>query len=603
PDYQLQLEWVYGYRGIDCHSNLFATKAGELVYFAGCIAVVYSAETKTQKHYCEHTAEIKSLALHPNKEIVATGQGEKSGEVMRQAHIRVWHTLTLQTLHVVGKKTFMSPIICLDFSQSLNHLVSIENNMNHVMCVWNFRTGKRVAKCNTTHHHQATKIICVRFALKNPNILVTGGKNHLTWWEIKEEKGRIEETMKADYQRNIQPKYVTCMHYSSKEDLITGDSNGTVYVWPKEGNTISYLIKHAHDAPVMSVYLQEDMMITSARDDNVFAWSWGKNVKYLGSLKIPTSEGGVCQTAVIGNILYMGTLHGSILQTEILTGHSNAIQAVTVGIKPTDGKNHLFLTAGFDGAMHVFDALEKKCLVRHYFQKTVIRCIDICPPKNLIALSTKNCEVIVLHISMQGNPCTVREEASPLHLRFSPCGNKLALACTNNIIYVVQLRLTDGQKEMHIARILKGHTSKVTGLDWSAHKVIDRHYILRSSSGTGEYMVWNTESGQQVQNSLFLKTSTWISETCTTGFEKKGRLVTECKNLSSFFFSKYNLILAVGTESGKILMFRHPCLTSRAECNTYGFGNGTAALRFIAGGERLVMAGGTDCLLTQWKLT
>nr|XP_014340286.1 PREDICTED: echinoderm microtubule-associated protein-like 4 [Latimeria chalumnae] len=140
PDYQLQLEWVYGYRGIDCHSNLFATKAGELVYFAGCIAVVYSAETKTQKHYCEHTAEIKSLALHPNKEIVATGQGEKSGEVMRQAHIRVWHTLTLQTLHVVGKKTFMSPIICLDFSQSLNHLVSIENNMNHVMCVWNFRT-------------------------------------------------------------------------------------------------------------------------------------------------------------------------------------------------------------------------------------------------------------------------------------------------------------------------------------------------------------------------------------------------------------------------------------------------------------------------------
>nr|XP_005989679.1 PREDICTED: 77 kDa echinoderm microtubule-associated protein-like [Latimeria chalumnae] len=326
----------------------------------------------------------------------------------------------------------------------------------------------------------------------------------------------------------------------------------------------------------------------------------------------------------------MGTLHGSILQTEILStppyfsgsilcnkiitaGHSNAIQAVTVGIKPTDGKNHLFLTAGFDGAMHVFDALEKKCLVRHYFQKTVIRCIDICPPKNLIALSTKNCEVIVLHISMQGNPCTVREEmrmstqmqASPLHLRFSPCGNKLALACTNNIIYVVQLRLTDGQKEMHIARILKGHTSKVTGLDWSAHKVIDRHYILRSSSGTGEYMVWNTESGQQVQNSLFLKTSTWISETCTTGFEKKGLLhclpkdeVAACVDVTSTF-----CCLAVGTESGKILMFRHPCLTSRAECNTYGFGNGTAALRFIAGGERLVMAGGTDCLLTQWKLT
>ena len=38
-----------------------------------------------------------------------------------------------------------------------------------------------------------------------------------------------------------------CLAFSDKGDIITGDSNGSIYVWEKEGNKISSCIKHAHD--------------------------------------------------------------------------------------------------------------------------------------------------------------------------------------------------------------------------------------------------------------------------------------------------------------------------------------------------------------------
>jgi hypothetical protein len=37
------------------------------------------------------------------------------------------------------------------------------------------------------------------------------------------------------------------MTHNERGDLLTGDSNGTVYVWGDGGNRITNFIKHAHD--------------------------------------------------------------------------------------------------------------------------------------------------------------------------------------------------------------------------------------------------------------------------------------------------------------------------------------------------------------------
>lgn len=74
PSKKLKLGWVYGYRGKDCRSNLYQLPTGEMAYFVAAVVVLYNVDEQSQRHYIGHTDDIKSLAIHPNKLLVATGQ-------------------------------------------------------------------------------------------------------------------------------------------------------------------------------------------------------------------------------------------------------------------------------------------------------------------------------------------------------------------------------------------------------------------------------------------------------------------------------------------------------------------------------------------------
>lgn len=74
PGKKLKLDWVYGYRGKDCRSNLYQLPTGEMAYFVAAAVVLYNVDEQSQRHYVGHTDDIKSLAIHPNKLLVATGQ-------------------------------------------------------------------------------------------------------------------------------------------------------------------------------------------------------------------------------------------------------------------------------------------------------------------------------------------------------------------------------------------------------------------------------------------------------------------------------------------------------------------------------------------------
>ena len=51
-------------------------------------------------------------------------------------------------------------------------------------------------------------------------------------------------------QSYLRAKYVSAILHTERGDLITGDSNGTVYVWGRGGNNITNLVKHAHQVTV-----------------------------------------------------------------------------------------------------------------------------------------------------------------------------------------------------------------------------------------------------------------------------------------------------------------------------------------------------------------
>jgi microtubule-associated protein-like 6 len=75
PEHALELEFVYGFEGKEnLTRNMFYTCNGEVVYYAAAVGVVYNKQQHTQRHFLMHDDDIKSLAINPTKDIVATGQ-------------------------------------------------------------------------------------------------------------------------------------------------------------------------------------------------------------------------------------------------------------------------------------------------------------------------------------------------------------------------------------------------------------------------------------------------------------------------------------------------------------------------------------------------
>lgn len=94
PKEKLLLDWVFGYRGQDVSKNLWCIEAtGELLFFVGSMGVLYDKVVENQRVYQEHSEDIMCMDLHPNKELVVSGQ--KSGTTAEtRAHFRfAWKTI------------------------------------------------------------------------------------------------------------------------------------------------------------------------------------------------------------------------------------------------------------------------------------------------------------------------------------------------------------------------------------------------------------------------------------------------------------------------------------------------------------------------------
>ncbi|KAK6051930.1 HELP domain protein, partial [Cooperia oncophora] len=139
-----RIEWAYGYRGKDVRNNVHYLPTGELVYFSGSVVVMHNIKEHYQRHYTGHTSDVKCICIHPSRVLVASGQTtchrrDRRPEFDRrdtvvtpldieneldhnhtEAHIRIWDSITLATLHVIGgsKAMFEKAIAALAFSST-----------------------------------------------------------------------------------------------------------------------------------------------------------------------------------------------------------------------------------------------------------------------------------------------------------------------------------------------------------------------------------------------------------------------------------------------------------------------------------------------------
>ncbi|XP_064149901.1 echinoderm microtubule-associated protein-like 2 isoform X2 [Loxodonta africana] len=598
PACRLKLDWVYGYRGRDCRANLYLLPTGEIVYFVASVAVLYSVEEQRQRHYLGHNDDIKCMAVHPDMVTIATGQvagTTKEGKPL-PPHVRIWDSVSLSTLHVLGLGVFDRAVCCVGFSKSNGGslLCAVDESNDHVLSVWDWAKEVKVvdAKCSNE------AVLVATFHPIDPTMLITCGKSHIYFWSL--EGGSLTKRQGL-FEKQEKPKYVLCVTFLEGGDVITGDSGGNLYVWGKGGNRITQAVLGAHDGGVFGLCALRDGTLVSGggRDRRVVLW--GSDYSKLQEMEVPEDFGPVRIVAEgRGDMLYVGTTRNSILQGSIHTGFSLLVQGHVEELwgLATHPSRAQFVTCGQDKLVHLWSV--------ESHQPLWSRCIEdpACsagfhPSGSVLAvgtvtgrwllLDTETHDLVAIHTD--GN-----EQISVVS--FSPDGAYLAVGSHDNLVYVY----TVDQGGRKVSRLGKcsGHSSFITHLDWAQDSS-----CFVTNSGDYEILYWDSATCKQITSADAVRNVEWATATCVLGFGVFGIWSegADGTDINAVARSHNGKLLASADDFGKVHLFSYPCCQPRALSHKYGgHSSHVTNVAFLWDDSVALTTGGKDTSVLQWRV-
>ncbi|TSN67131.1 Echinoderm microtubule-associated protein-like 1 [Bagarius yarrelli] len=549
PPKKLKLDWVYGYRGRDCRSNLYLLPTGETVYFIASVVVLYNVDEQLQRHYTGHSDDIKCLAVHPDKITIATGQvaGTSLDGKQLAPHVRVWDSVSLNTLHVFGTGFFDRAVVCLSFSKSNggSWLCVVDDSNDHVLSVWDWQQEERLA-------------------------------------EVKKQE---------------KPKFVLCVTFSENGDAITGDSSGNILVWGKGSNRISLAILGAHESSVFALCMLRDGTLISGGKDRKLT-TWDRNYQKIHMVEVPDVFGpirtiaeGKGETILIGttkNYILLGNLNGEF--TPITQGHTDELWGLAVHPKKLQ-----FLTCGHDKLVSLWDSTSHQPLWTKTLEDAA-QSAGFHPSGAIVAIGTQTGRWLVLNTETKDLVTVHTDGNEQLSvMRFAPDGNFLAIGSHDNYIYIYSVA-ENGRKYSRVGKC-SGHSSFITHLDWS----IDSQYLV-SNSGDYEILYWIPSVCKQVVSMETIRDIQWATFTCTLGFHVFGLWPdgSDGTDINAVCSANDKRLLATGDDFGKVRLFTFPCSQSRAPSHVYGgHSSHVTNVNFLFDNSHLVSAGGKDMSVMQ----
>ncbi|CAO2626695.1 Echinoderm microtubule-associated protein-like 2 [Lemmus lemmus] len=598
PSSRLRLDWVYGYRGRDCRANLYLLPTGEVVYFVASVAVLYSVEEQRQRHYLGHNDDIKCLAVHPDMVTIATGQvagTTKEGKPL-PPHVRVWDSVSLSTLHVLGLGVFDRAVCCVAFSKSNggNLLCAVDESNDHVLSVWDWAKESKVvdSKCSNE------AVLVATFHPTDPSLLITCGKSHIYFWSL--EGGSLSKRQGL-FEKHEKPKYVLCVTFLEGGDVVTGDSGGNIYAWGKGGNRITQEVLGAHDGGVFGLCALRDGTLVSGggRDRRVVLW--GSDYSKVQEVEVPEDFGPVRTIAEgRGDTLYVGTTRNSILLGSVHTGFSLLVQGHVEELwgLATHPSRAQFVTCGQDKLVHLWSSEAHQPLWSRTIEDPA-RSAGFHPSGSVLAVGTVTGRWLLLDtdtrdlvaIHTDGN-----EQISVVS--FSPDGAYLAVGSHDNLVYVY----TVDQGGRKVSRLGKcsGHSSFITHLDWAQDST-----CFVTNSGDYEILYWDAATCKQITSADTVRNVEWATATCVLGFGVFGIWPegADGTDINAVARSHDGKLLASADDFGKVHLFSYPCCQPRALSHKYGgHSSHVTNVAFLWDDSMALTTGGKDTSVLQWRV-
>ncbi|XP_051936571.1 echinoderm microtubule-associated protein-like 4 isoform X2 [Hippocampus zosterae] len=608
PSEKLKLEWVYGYRGRDCRANVCLLPTGEMAYFVACVVVLFNSAERTQRHYLGHTDCVKCLAVHPDRIRIATGQiagVDKDGRAVAP-HVRVWDSVSLATLQIVGLGTFERGVGSLAFSKadSGQHLSVVDDCNDHMLTVWDWQKKTKMAEIKTT----TDVVLVVDFHPADPNTIITCGKSHIFFWAW---SGTSLARKQGIFGKYDKPKFVQCLAFLNNGDILTGDSGGVLLVWTRSAAEtsgkgprafqISRQVK-AHEGSVFCLCQMRSGTLLSGGGKDRKIILWDHHVRAERDVEVPEQYGSIRAVSEgEGDEFLVGTSRNFILRGTFHDGFTVEVQGHTDelwGLAAHPSKD-LFLTCAQDRLVCLWNSTDHKLRWSRSVEEHG-HCADFHPAGRVVAIGTHSGKWFVLDaettdlvaIHTDGN-----EQLSVM--RFSVDGTLLAVGSHDNFIYVYSVA-DQGRKYSRYGKC-SGHSSYITHLDWSP----DNNFIM-SNSGDYEILYWDVPNGcKYIRNRSECKDIDWATYTCVLGYHVFGVWPegSDGTDINAVIRSHNRKVLALADDFCKVHLFSYPCATAKAPSHKYSaHSSHVTNVSFLHDDRHLISTGGKDTSILQWRL-
>ncbi len=598
PDSTLQLSFVYGYRGWDCRNNIgFADSINEVVYHVAGIGIVYNSNDHTQVLNTEHDDDIISLAIHPAGHTVATG------EIGPTPKIVLWDANTGVTINTI--KYHKKGVSVLRFSGSGNLLVSIGMDDDRMVAVHNSSNCHLVGKGKVG---KGIDIYCVNII--DDKFLLTGGKNHIKFWELPAPNQSVSELSSKGgiYNKAITSKTVVSAT-TIGQDFVTGMVDGKILLW-KEKNNTKYI--EAHNGAVTAMCNTGNSknnegglrFISGGKDGFVHLWNqqfiklWTLNLKESTPVSFKPE---IQALAWKDDRLLMGTKGSEIYEVNMLNpsemyrwmqGHyQERAEAWGLACHPSSNK---VVTGSDDTTIRVWDF---KCRQQIHVVSLneKVRAVAYSPDGTQIAASTYDGRLHILSadLSVRIADVLVATEWSQC-LAYSPDGSTIAVGSHDNTIYLLDTTTFSCRARC------KKHHSYITALDFSS----DSKY-LQSVSGDYEYLFWDVATGKHITSTSDVRDVKWVTFTCMFGWPVQGiwPAASDGTDINSVDRNNANSLVVTGDDMRRVKLFRYPSIKEKSAFKEYkGHSEHIMQVRFSYDGQYVASIGGLDKTICQWEV-
>jgi WD40 repeat protein len=356
PDRKLTIDWVHGFRAFDSRSNLMYNKDGDIVYPVAGLCVTYNTSKKKQRYFQGHNDDVRCCVRHPTQHnLFASGQNATivNGKSQPPTAI-VWDSSNPESGKTYTMKFAQSDraIRCVGFIGDGKYLVTVSNDDNHMVKVWDWKNSAKVAEAKG----DANAIFQVRGNPKDASEFVTIDGSSI--------KGKRASA-------GAKPLTFYSIAFSESGFAVAGAEDGNVYIF--KGGVVSKTLPWHPKGKVLSIEPFNGGFISGGSDKTLRVW----DSKLVQSAVHTFSEH---VTSVFpsasGSDVLVGTKAGDVFEIrDFLTipaiSGDAGLDAVTRGHKDGElwalavvqGGNN-YVTAGEDNTICLWDVNKRKMLKR-----------------------------------------------------------------------------------------------------------------------------------------------------------------------------------------------------------------------------------------------